>query len=320
MHLIDIINKAKEEKRTRFACEILPPLKGEGAEVVLDAIEPLMEFDPVCVNITSHREDAEYIERADGLLERRIVRKRPGTVGIAAAIMKRFGIEAVPHMICGGHSRYDIEDALIDMDFLGMENVLALRGDTTKGERTFKPQADGHRHATGLVKQIADTNRGKFIDGNALGGHRTNFCIGVAGYPEKHSESPNLDTDIRFLKEKVEAGAHYIVTQMCFDNARIFEFIDRLRSAGIDAPVIPGLKPFSTKAQLHALPQIFHVDIPQELVAAVERCKDNAAVREVGIEWATMQARELKAAGIPLIHFYTMSKTDNVRRIVQGVF
>ncbi|MDL2320328.1 methylenetetrahydrofolate reductase [Alistipes sp. OttesenSCG-928-B03] len=320
MQVIDIIDKALAEKTTRFAFELLPPLKGDGTRTVFDAIDPLAEFDPAYVNVTFHREDVKYVERGDGLLEKRVVRRRPGTVGISAAIMKRYGVEAVPHLICGGQSRYDIEDALIDMDFLGVHNVLALRGDNMRGERSFAPHPDGHSCAAELVKQIADMNNGVFVDGEVEVCHHSQFCIGVAGYPEKHAESPNPDTDLFHLKAKVDAGAEYIVTQMSFDNRRIFDFIDRCRAAGIEVPVIPGIKPFSTKAQLSLLPQTFHVDLPQELVAEVEKCRDNKAVRQVGVEWAVAQARELKAAGIPVIHFYTMGKTDNVRNIAKQVF
>lgn len=320
MQVIDIINNALEEKTTRFAFELLPPLKGDGTKIVFDAIDPLMEFDPAYINVTYHREDVKYVEQPGGLLEKRVVRRRPGTVGISAAIMKRYGVEAVPHLICGGQSRYDIEDALIDMDFLGVNNVLALRGDNLKGERAFVPHPGGHSNAAELVRQISDMNNGIFVDGEVDECHHSQFCIGVAGYPEKHSESPNPDVDMRYLKAKVDAGASYIVTQMSFDNRRIFDFIARCRAAGIDVPVIPGIKPFSTKAQLSLLPQTFHVDLPEQLVAEVEKCRDNKAVRQVGVEWAIAQARELKKAGLPVIHFYTMGKTDNAYNIARAVF
>ena len=320
MQVIDIINKALAGKATRFGFELLPPLKGDGTKTVFDAIDPLAEFDPAYVNVTYHREDVKYVEQPGGLLEKRVVRRRPGTVGISAAIMKRYGVEAVPHLICGGQSKYDIEDALIDMDFLGVHNVLALRGDNLRGERAFSPHPAGHSNAAELVRQIAGMNNGIFVDGEVDECHHSQFCIGVAGYPEKHSESPNLDTDMRALKAKVDAGASYIVTQMSFDNRRIFDFIDRCRAAGIGVPVIPGIKPFSTKAQLALLPQTFHVDLPGDLVAEVEKCRDNKAVRQVGVEWAIAQARELKAAGLPVIHFYTMGKTDNVCNIAKEVF
>jgi methylenetetrahydrofolate reductase (NADPH) len=320
MHVTDLIDRALAEGATRFAFELLPPLKGDGTRTVFDAIDPLVEFDPAYVNVTYHREDVKYVEKAGGLLERRVVRRRPGTVGISAAIMKRYGVEAVPHLICGGQSRYDIEDALIDMDFLGVHNVLALRGDNMKGERGFTPHPAGHANADALVRQIADMNNGVFVDGEVEQCHHSQFCVGVAGYPEKHSESPNPESDLRYLKAKVDAGAGYIVTQMSFDNRRIFDFIERCRAAGITVPIIPGIKPLSTRAQLSLLPQTFHVDLPQELVAEVEKCRDNRDVRRVGVEWAIGQARELKAAGVPVIHFYTMGKTDNVRDIAREVF
>lgn len=320
MQIIDIIKQAKNDGKCRFAFELLPPLKGDGTRSVFEAIDPLMEFDPAYINVTYHREDVKYVEHASGLLEKRVVRRRPGTVGISAAISKRYGVEVVPHLICGGMSRYDIEDALIDLDFLGVNNVLALRGDNIKGEHTFRAHADGHTHAMELVEQISAMNNGVFIDGEVDKCHHSQFCIGVAGYPEKHSESPNYDTDMRFLKQKVDAGASYIVTQMSFDNSKILEFMERCRTAGINVPVIPGIKPFSTKAQLTMLPQVFHVDLPQELVSAVEACNDNRQVREVGVEWAIAQVRELKQAGVPIFHFYTMGKTDNMYKIAKAVF
>ena len=320
MKVIDIINQVEANRAPRFTIELLPPLKGDGTQGVFSAIDTLVEYGPAYINVTFQREDEKLVEREDGLWERRVTRRRPGTVGISAAIMKRYGIETVPHLICGGLSRYDIEDALIDMDFLGIENVLALRGDSRRTERRFAPHPDGHAYAEGLVRQIAAMNRGEFVDGEVEECHNSKFCIGVAGYPEKHSEAPNLATDIENLRRKVDAGAEYIVTQMCFDNQRIFEFIERCRAAGITVPIVPGLKPFTTKSQLTVLPQTFHVDLPEELVSAVSACKDNRAVKQVGIEWATMQARELKAAGLPVIHFYTMSRTDNVAQIVKNVF
>lgn len=320
MQVIDIINQATEDGKTRFAFELLPPLKGAGVSGVFEAIDPLIEFDPAYINVTYHREDVKYVEREDGLLEKRIVRRRPGTVGISAAIMKRYGVEVVPHLICGGMSKYDIEDALIDMDFLGIHNVLALRGDNLRGEHVFRPHPDGHRNATELVRQIADMNHGIFIDHEVEVCAHSKFCIGVAGYPEKHAEAANRETGLKHLKAKVDAGASYIVTQMSFDNSKIFDFIRDCREMGINVPIIPGIKPFSTKAQLSMLPQVFHVDLPQELVTEVEKCKDNGQVREVGVEWAIAQARELKKAGVPVLHFYTMGKTDNMQKIARAIF
>jgi methylenetetrahydrofolate reductase (NADPH) len=327
MKVIDIINSAAAEGKTRFTFELLPPLKGEGTAAVFDAIDTLAPLSPAYINVTFHREDTRYVERPDGFVERHTIRHRPGTVGISAAISRRYGIETVPHIICGDMSRYDIEDALIDMDFLGMHNVLALRGDARRGESRFEPHPQGHAHADSLVAQIAGMNRGRFIDGgrNADGGfsahpHRTSFCVGVAGYPEKHAESPNPEADMEALKRKVDAGADYIVTQMSFDNARILDFVARARAAGITVPIVPGIKPLAVRAHLNVLPQTFHVDVPQELAREVERCADNAAVRELGIEWAAHQAAGLKRAGLPVIHFYSMGRTDNVARIVKKVF
>lgn len=320
MQVIDIINKAIKDGKTRFAFELLPPLKGAGVSGVFEAIDPLMEFDPAYINVTYHREDVKYVEREGGLLEKRVVRRRPGTVGISAAIMKRYGVEVVPHLICGGMSKYDIEDALIDMDFLGINNVLALRGDNLRGEHVFRPHPDGHGNATELVRQIADMNRGIFVDHEVDVCAHSKFCIGVAGYPEKHAEAANSVTGLKHLKAKVDAGASYIVTQMSFDNSKILGFMRDCREAGITVPVIPGIKPFSTKAQLSMLPQVFHVDLPQELVTEVEKCRDNGQVREVGVEWAIAQAKELKKAGVPVLHFYTMGKTDNMQKIAREIF
>ena len=320
MNVVEIINEAIASGRTRFAFELLPPLKGDGMQKIFAAVEPLMALDPAYVNITFHREGIKETEREDGSVEWHVVRRRPGTVGISAAIQNRYGVEVVPHLICGGLSKYDIEDTLIDMDFLGLHNVLALRGDKSQNEKRFMPHPQGHAHAVDLVRQIADMNRGKFIDGEVEDCHRTNICIGVAGYPEKHCEAPNPAEDMRRLKEKVDAGADYIITQMSFDNASILAFIENCRAAGIDVPIIPGIKPFSTKAQLTMLPQIFHVDLPEALVREVEKCPTNREVREVGVEWAVAQGRELIAAGVPILHFYTMGKTDNMVKIAQALF
>lgn len=320
MRVSDRIQRAQEAKKTLFAFELLPPLKGEGLDVIFDAIDPLMEFNPAYINVTCHREDVTYIEREGGLLEKRVVHRRPGTVGISAAIMQRYNVDVVPHLICGGINQYDIEDSLIDMDFLGIDNVLALRGDNLRGENSFTALPNGHSHASELVAQVKAMNEGIFIDGQVTNCHHTNFCVGVAGYPEKHSEAPNIECDIKQLKSKVDAGADYIVTQMSFDNGKILDFIARCRKAGISVPIVPGIKPFSTKKQLTLLPQVFHVDLPADLVSAVEQCKDNAAVRQVGIEWAIAQGRELQKAGVPALHFYTMGKSENMQRIAKELF
>ncbi len=320
MKVIDIIKEAEAAGRCRFAFELLPPLKGDDITTLFATVDRLKRFDPAYINVTYHREDVKYVERPDGLLERRIASKRPGTVAISAAIQARYGIEVVPHLICGGFSAYDTEDALIDLNFMGINNVLALRGDTLRGEHSFRPTQGGHSHADELVSQIVAMNQGRMLDAEVDSVHPTDFCIGVAGYPEKHAEAPNAVCDIERLKRKVDTGADYIVTQMFFDNGKYFDFVERCRKAGIAVPIIPALKPFSTLRQLAVLPQTFHVDIPEELARRVERCTDNAQVRKVGVEWAVEQCRELKEAGAPVIHFYTMGKADNIENIAEAIF
>ncbi len=306
--------------QTLFAFELLPPLKGETISSIYHTVDVLGAYQPAYINITYHREEVKFIEREGGLLERRVVRKRPGTVGISAAIAARYGIDVVPHLICGGFSADETEDALIEMNFLGIDNVLALRGDNVRGEHAFRPHPGGHLHASELVAQIAGMNRGEYLSGEVEHPAPTDFCIGVAGYPEKHAEAPNLQTDIEYLKQKVDAGAHYIVTQMFFDNAKYFDFVARCRREGIEVPIVAGIKPFSTKAQLSLLPQVFGVNIPEELSRAVASAADNTAVRRIGIEWAIGQCRELIRQGVPALHFYTMSRPDNVEAVVKAVF
>ena len=282
------------------------------------AVEPLMALDPAYVNITFHREGIKETEREDGSVEWHVVRRRPGTVGISAAIQNRYGVEVVPHLICGGLSKYDIEDTLIDMDFLGLHNVLALRGDKSQNEKRFMPHPQGHAHAVDLVRQIADMNRGKFIDGEVEECHHSKFSIGVAGYPEVHAEARDITSDIARLRDKVDAGAEYVITQMFFDNAKYFDFVRRCREAGITVPIIPGIKPLSTLRHLEILPETFGVKLPEELVREVKAHPDG--VREVGTEWAIAQSRELMAAGVPVLHYYTMSRTTNIQKIVKAVF
>ncbi len=321
MRVEEIIKLAEQSGTTRFAFELLPPLKGAGLERIFEAIDPLMAFEPAYVNITFHREGIKQLELEDGSCEWHVVRRRPGTVGVSAAIAKRYGVTTVPHLICGGLSKYDTEDALIDMDFLGIENVLALQGDRSQNERFFMPHQQGHNHALGLVRQIAAMNRGEFIDTESEEHHRTNFSIGVAGYPEKHFTAATMESDIRHLKAKVDAGAGYVVTQMFFNNAHYFSFVERCREAGIMVPIIPGLKPLSTHRQLSVLEDTFAISIPDALKSEVELHKDNPAkVREIGIEWAISQGRELMAAGVPVLHFYTMSRTTNIEQIAKALF
>ena len=321
MNVTELLHDTLNRQTTRFAFELLPPLKGDGIGGIFAAIDRLAEFDPAYINVTFHREALKQTRRPDGTAEWHVARHRPGTVGISAAIRQRYGIETVPHLICGGLSRYDIEDALIDMDFLGLHNVLALRGDKSQNEPRFVPHPQGHAHAVDLVRQIAAMNRGEFLDGEVEECHHSKFSIGVAGYPETHADALSPEDDILRLKEKVEAGADYVVTQMFFDNGRYFDYVRRCREAGITVPIIPGLKPLVSPRHLRTLPATFSTHIPDDLRRAVEACGDDAAkVREAGIEWSVMQARELKAAGVPVIHFYTMSKTENIARIAKSVF
>ena len=317
MKVIDIIKEAEQSGNKRFSIELLPPLKGDGLDKIFSAITTLLPYEPAFINVTSSREQMKYVERPDGLIEKHIVRRRPGTVGVSAAIKQKYGIEVVPHLICGGQSKYDIEDALIDLDFLGIQNVLALRGDAMPGTSRFVAEKDGHAHAEQLVEQIIAINNGKFIDGEPDTNHNTDFCIGVAGYPEKHVESPNYLTDLGYLKQKVDAGAEYIATQICYDTDKIIAFRDKCAEIGINVPILPGLKPFASKTQLTVLPQTFAVDLPQELVNRVLQCKNNDDVKKVGIEWAIKQGEKLQKAGFPVLHFYTMTRTEQVQQIMK---
>ncbi len=306
--------------KTLFSIEILPPMKGAGIQNLFAQIEPLMEFDPKFIDVTYHREEYMYKKREQGLLEKISIRKRPGTVGICAALMNRFHVDTIPHIICGGFTKEETENALIDLQFLGIDNVLALRGDAIKSEGRFTPTPGGHEYASDLIEQITAMNQGKYLTSEIENAFPTNFCIGVAGYPEKHFEAPNFDMDLKYLKKKVELGAEYIVTQMFFDNAKYFEFVDKCRAAGINIPIIPGLKPLTTKKQLTILPSIFHIDLPNELVNEVEKCSSNEQVKEIGVKWAIEQSKELKNQGVPCLHYYSMSKSDSVVKIAREIF
>lgn len=314
-----VTDHIKNAKQTLFSFEILPPLKGQSMKAIIDTIEPLMEFKPPFVDVTYHREEYVYKKRPDGLLEKVTTRKRPGTVGICAAIINRFKIDAVPHIICGGFSKEETEDALIDLDFLGIDNVLVLRGDPIKSEGHFVPDPGGHRYATELLDQVIKLNKGQYLHEETEGNH-TNFCIGVAGYPEKHFEAPNLSTDIKYLKKKVEMGAEYVVTQMFFDNNEFFAFEKRCREEGITVPIIPGLKPITSLKQMTALPRTFFINLPDDLVKELEKCKDNAAAKQVGIEWCIQQSKDLVKGGVPVLHYYTMSRAEAVKEIATAVF
>ena len=317
MTITEILN---QPDHSRFSIELLPPLKGQHIDSIYRTMDALMPFDPAFVDVTYHREEYVYREVGPGLLQKRTVRKRPGTVGICAALMNRYEIETVPHIICGGFSVEETENALIDLDFVGVRNVLALRGYAIRSEGRFKAEADGHAYAIDLVDQIVDLNKGVYLDPDLKNTTTTSFCIGVAGYPEKHFEAPNPDSDLRWLKQKVDHGAEYIITQMFFDNRRYFDFVGRCRDNGINVPIIPGIKPLTTATQLRVLPQVFHVDLPDELVAAVEAAKTKEQVKEAGIAWCTRQAEELLERGVPTLHFYTMGKANPTVEIARRVF
>lgn len=303
-----------------FSFEILPPLKGQNIQSIFDSIDPLMEFNPPFIDVTYHREEYEFKELENGLLQKKIVKKRPGTVGICAGIQNKYNVDAIPHILCGGFTKEDTENLLIDLDFLGIDNVVALRGDAVKSEIYFKPEKDGHAYASELVSQINDLNNGIYLDADLQNSSKTDFCIGVAGYPEKHMEAPSLDSDIHFLKQKIKNGAEYIITQIFFDNQKFFEFVAKCRAAGITVPIIPGLKPISTKKQLNLIPHRFSIELPDDLIMSVVKAKDNDAVKQIGIEWCTQQSKELVAAGMPVLHYYSMGKAENIKAIAKNIF
>jgi len=310
----------KSNGRTLISFEVLPPLKGGSMKAIFDTLDPLMEFKPPFIDVTYHREEFIYKMRESGYYEKTAIRKRPGTVGICAAITHRYGVDAVPHLLCGGFTKTDTENALVDLSFLNIDNVLALRGDARKFDGKFIPEEDGHPYALDLVKQIEDMNNGKYLHSDVENGTPTEFCIGVAGYPEKHFESPNMDFDLTQTKAKVDAGADYIVTQMFFNNQKFFDYVERCRAIGIDVPIVPGLKPITKRYQLSSLPRIFHTDLPEDLVNAVQNAKDKEARRQAGIEWCIQQSKELKEAGVPCLHYYTMGDSDTIRSIVEKVY
>lgn len=316
MKVIDHIRQAKD---TLISFEILPPLKGKNINSIYDHLDPLMEFKPSFINVTYHRSEHIFKKRIDGSFEKVQVRKRPGTVAICAAIMNHYQVDAVPHLICGGFNKRETEDALIDLNFLGIDNVLALRGDAAKNESSFEPEIGGNRYSIDLLKQVVNLNNGIYLEDDIRDGHRTSFCIGTAGYPEKHFESPNLQTDLEFLKAKVDAGADYILTQMFFDNQKFFEFVAACRAAGIDVPIIPGLKPLTTKKQLTVIPRTFNVDIPTDLSNEIMKAKTDADVEKVGTEWLIAQSKELKQAGVPVLHYYTLGKPRVFYNVVKEV-
>lgn len=317
MHVTAHLAKAKD---TLVSFEILPPLKGKTITSIYDHLDPLMEFKPSWINVTYHRSETMFKKKTDGTFEKVDVRKRPGTVGICAAIMNHYNIDAVPHIICGGFTKRETEDALIDLQFLGIDNALILRGDAAKNESSFEPEPGGNKYAIDLLKQVGQLNQGIYLDEDILNGGKTDFCMGVAGYPEKHFESPNFEIDLIKTKEKVDAGAEYIMTQMFFNNQKFLDYVQACRDMGITVPIIPGLKPITNKKQLTILPRIFHVDIPTDLSNAINKCKTDAECEQVGTEWLIQQSKELKAAGVPVLHYYTLGKPKVIREVVSAVF
>jgi methylenetetrahydrofolate reductase (NADPH) len=309
-----------EAKGPIVSLEILPPTKGKSIDSIYGHLDPLMEFKPAFVNVTYHRAEQVYKKRPDGSFERVEIRKRPGTVGICAAIMNKYKVEAIPHLICGGFSKEETENALIDLHFLGVKNVLALRGDAAANEKFFSAHPNGHRFAEDLVRQIISLNKGHYLEEDIMDGVRTDFCIGVAGYPEKHFEAPNIDADIDYLKRKVELGADYVTTQMFFENKHYYNYLDRCKQHGLTVPIVPGLKPLTGKRQLTMIPSIFNVEIPVDLCNAMMKAKNEADCEKVGEEWLLQQCRDLLKNNVPVLHFYTLGKPHVVYNVLKQLF
>ncbi|KIO53720.1 methylenetetrahydrofolate reductase [NAD(P)H] [Flavobacterium hibernum] len=318
MKVTEHIENAKG--KTLFSFELIPPQKGKSIQELYDNIDPLMEFQPPFIDVTTSREEYIYIDKGNGLLDKKLTRMRPGTLGICASIKHKYNVDTVPHLLCGGFTQEETEYMLVDCQYLGITNVMALRGDAMKDEQSFVPKVGGNKFAIDLVRQINDLNCGKYLHEVMDADNKADFCIGVAGYPEKHLESPSLQSDLKRLKEKVDAGADYVVTQMFFDNAKYFNFVEKAREIGITIPIIPGIKPIAVQRHLQILPQIFRIDLPEDLIDAVDKCKNNADIKQVGIEWAIQQSLELKAAGVPVLHYYSMGKSENIRQIASQVF
>ena len=318
MKVTEHIKRAKG--KTLFSFEIIPPQKGKSIQELYSNIDPLIEFNPPFIDVTTSREEYIYLDKGEGLLDRKITRMRPGTVGICAAIKHKYNVDTVPHVLCGGFTKEETEYLLVDCHYLGINNVMALRGDAMKHQQYFEATKGGHKYAKELVSQIQNLNRGKYLHDVIEADDKADFCIGVAGYPEKHIEAPSLQSDLKRLKEKVEAGADYVVTQMFFDNKKYFHFVEKAREAGINVPIFPGIKPVAVKRHLQLLPQVFKIDLPQELVHEIEKCKDNKQIRQVGVEWCIEQSKELLATGVPVLHYYSMGKSDNIKAIANEIF
>jgi len=318
MKITDHIKNANG--KTLFSFEIIPPRKGKNIQELYNNIDTLMEFKPPFIDVTTSREEYIYLDKGEGLLDRKTTRMRPGTLGICAALKLKYNVDAVPHVLCGGFTKEETEYLLVDCHYLGIDNVMALRGDSMKHQQYFEVTKGGHTYATELVLQIQDLNKGKYLHDVIDADHKADFCIGVAGYPEKHIEAPSLQTDLKRLKEKVDAGADYVVTQMFLDNQKYFEFVEAAKNIGITVPIIPGIKPIAVKHHMQILPQIFKIDLPEALILEIEKCKDNKQVRQVGVEWAIQQSKELLAAGVPVLHYYSMGKSDNIKSIANVLF
>jgi methylenetetrahydrofolate reductase (NADPH) len=315
-----VIDKIIKSKSPLFTFELLPPLKGHNISEIFNVIDNLIEFNPAYINITYHQKEVVMKKRSDGLMEKVVVRKRPGTVAIAAAIKNKYKVSVVPHLICGGFTKDAIEDALIDFQFLGINDLLVLRGDPPKGSRIFIPEEGGHSHTSELVEQIVNFNKGEFISGKQKNEMKDDFCVGVAGYPEKHMEAPNIIADLEYLKLKVDKGAQYIVTQMFFDNEKYFNFVKMCRDIGINVPIIPGVKPISSLNDINLLPQIFNIDLPNDLVSEINKCSTKTQIRQVGVEWTIKQSKELIKFGVPGIHYYSLGQSDNIKKIAKAIF
>lgn len=318
MKITEHIENAKG--KTLFSFEVIPPQKGIGINDLYKNIDPLMEFKPPFIDVTASREEFVLIERQKGLFEKKITRKRPGTIGICAALQYKYGVDTVPHMLCGGFNKEETEYALIDCQYLGIQNIMALRGDSRKDESFFRPNETGHTFASDLIGQIKDFSNGKYLDEEIETADTMDFCIGIARYPEKHMDAPSMNYDLEMLQKKVEAGADYIVTQMFFDNQKYIDFVEKVRAMGITIPIIPGIKPIATKKHLQLLPHTFKIDLPETLIQEVLKCKNNEEVRQVGIEWAIHQSKELLDYGVPVLHFYSMGKSDNIYKVAKELF
>jgi len=317
MSVIDFLNN---NKKTAFSFEILPPLKGNSFTKVCNIVDKLREFDPKYINITTHHSENIYKETEPGLLKKINIRKRPGTVAIAAAIQNKYNVTAIPHIICKGFTKEETEYALIDLQFLGVNDLLLLRGDANKLEKDQVAPGKGHEHTTDLINQVNLYNQGIDIEGNRFETPETPFSYGVACYPEKHEEAPNLDSDIAFLKQKIDQGAEYAVTQMFFDNNKYFEFVERCRQEGITVPIIPGIKPIVFQNQLTVLPKIFRAEIPTDFANELHKCKNDEEAKQVGIEWCIKQCKELISKEVPSLHFYTLMATDSVKKVAEAIY